>query len=91
MERIEELNLANAVATRLIKEALPEGVEISEEACTAIARASSSFGIYLAATCTVLAHNRNHDTINYMDVYEALAKMELDYVLPLSQDLEIDE
>lgn len=43
-EKIQELNLPNAVVTRLIKEAVPEGINVAKEARAAIARAASIFG-----------------------------------------------
>lgn len=90
VERIEELNLPNAVVTRLIKEALPEGVNISKEARAAMTRAAAVYVIYLTSTCTKLAHNQNHKTINYTNIYEALTQLELEHFIePLSQDLEV--
>ena len=48
-ERLEDLNLPNAVVTRIIKEALPEGVTIAKDARTAVAKASSIFILYLTS------------------------------------------
>ena len=39
-ESPEDLNLPNAVITRIIKEAFPDGVNISKEARSAISRAA---------------------------------------------------
>ena len=49
-ERPEDLNLPNAVITRIIKEALPDGVNISKEARSAVSRAASVFVLY-ATSC----------------------------------------
>ena len=40
-ERPEDLNLPNSIVARIIKESLPEGVNVSKEARTAIAKAAS--------------------------------------------------
>uniref|UniRef100_A0A9J8BF42 DNA polymerase epsilon subunit 3 n=1 Tax=Cyprinus carpio carpio TaxID=630221 RepID=A0A9J8BF42_CYPCA len=45
-ERPEDLNLPNAVITRIIKEALPDGVNVSKEARKAISQAASIFVLY---------------------------------------------
>lgn len=45
-ERPEDLNLPNAVVTRIIKEALPSGVNIGKDARLAISKAASVFVLY---------------------------------------------
>lgn len=46
VDKVQDLNLPNAVVARLIKEALPEGISVGKEARSAIARAASIFGMY---------------------------------------------
>lgn len=46
VDKIQDLNLPATVVTRLIKEALPEGINIGKEARAAIARAASIFSTY---------------------------------------------
>jgi DNA polymerase epsilon subunit 3 len=48
-EKMDDLNLPAAVVTRLIKEALPEGVNISKESRTAVSKAASVFVLYTTA------------------------------------------
>ena len=45
-EKPEDLNLPNAVISRLVKEALGDGVNISKEARSAISKAASVFVLY---------------------------------------------
>lgn len=45
-ERPEDLNLPNAVVTRIIKEALPTGVNVGKDARLAISKAASVFVLY---------------------------------------------
>ena len=40
-ERPEDLNLPNAIVTRIIKDSLPDGVAVAKEARSAIAKAAS--------------------------------------------------
>lgn len=44
VDKIQDLNLPATVVTRLIKDALPDGINVGKEARTAIARAASIFG-----------------------------------------------
>ena len=48
-ERPEDLNLPAAVVTRLMKDALPEGCNVSKEARQAVCRAASVFVLYLTS------------------------------------------
>lgn len=45
-ERPEDLNLPNAVVTRIIKEVLPAGVNVGKDARLAISKAASVFVLY---------------------------------------------
>lgn len=47
VDKIQDLNLPATVVTRLIKEALPDGINIGKEARAAIARAASIFSKFL--------------------------------------------
>lgn len=47
VDKIQDLNLPATVVTRLIKEALPDGINIGKEARSAIARAASIFSKYI--------------------------------------------
>ncbi|XP_036339083.1 DNA polymerase epsilon subunit 3 [Rhagoletis pomonella] len=89
VERIEDLNLPNAVVGRLIKDALPEGANVSKEARAAIARAASVFVIFLTSTSTTLARKQNHKTITAANILDALKQLEFEsFVDPLTSDLE---
>ncbi|XP_039958512.1 DNA polymerase epsilon subunit 3 [Bactrocera neohumeralis] len=89
VERIEDLNLPNAVVGRLIKDALPEGANVSKEARAAIARAASVFVIFLTSSSTTLARKQNHKTITAANILDALKQLEFEsFVEPLSTDLE---
>lgn len=89
VERIEDLNLPNAVITRLIKERLPENSNVAKEARAAIARAASVFVIFLTSTSTALARKQNHKTITAANILDALKQLEFEsFVEPLTNDLE---
>uniref|UniRef100_A0A8D2GVL9 DNA polymerase epsilon subunit 3 n=1 Tax=Urocitellus parryii TaxID=9999 RepID=A0A8D2GVL9_UROPR len=81
-ERPEDLNLPNAVITRIIKEALPDSVNISKEARSAISCASSVFVLY--TTCCA-----NNFAMNASDVLSAMEEMEFQrFITPLKEALE---
>ncbi|XP_039479430.1 DNA polymerase epsilon subunit 3 [Drosophila santomea] len=90
VERIEDLNLPNAVIARLIKESLPESASVSKEARAAIARAASVFAIFVTSSSTALAHKQNHKTITAKDILQTLTELDFESFVPsLMQDLEV--
>ncbi|XP_043644778.1 DNA polymerase epsilon subunit 3 [Drosophila teissieri] len=90
VERIEDLNLPNAVIARLIKESLPESASVSKEARAAITRAASVFAIFVTSSSTALAHKQNHKTITAKDILQTLTELDFESFVPsLTQDLEV--
>ncbi|XP_020299050.1 DNA polymerase epsilon subunit 3 [Pseudomyrmex gracilis] len=88
-ERLEDLNLPNAVVTRIIKEALPDGVTVGKDARIAVAKAASIFILYLTSTSNSVAKKANRKTITGPDVIQAMADIEFDqFVDPLQESLE---
>ncbi|MBW02195.1 DNA polymerase epsilon subunit 3, partial [Eschrichtius robustus] len=88
-ERPEDLNQPNAVITRIIKEALPDGVSTSKEAQSAISRAASVFVLYATSCANSFAMKGKCKTLNASDVLSAMEEMELQrFVTPLKEALE---
>ncbi|XP_006890786.1 PREDICTED: DNA polymerase epsilon subunit 3 [Elephantulus edwardii] len=88
-ERPEDLNLPNAVITRIIKEALPDGVNISKEARSAISRAASVFVLYATSCANNFAMKGKRKTLNATDVLSAMEEMEFQrFITPLKEALE---
>ncbi|XP_018414857.1 PREDICTED: DNA polymerase epsilon subunit 3 [Nanorana parkeri] len=88
-ERPEDLNLPNAVVTRIIKDALPEGVNVSKEARSAISRAASVFVLYATSCANNFAMKQKRKTLNVSDVISAMEEMEFQRFLgPLKEALE---
>ncbi|XP_046735098.1 DNA polymerase epsilon subunit 3 [Diprion similis] len=88
-ERLEDLNLPNAVVTRIIKESLPDGVNIGKEARAAVAKAASIFILYITSTANTIAKKGKRKTISGTDVIQAIEEIEFDQFLePLQEALE---
>ncbi|XP_063287847.1 DNA polymerase epsilon subunit 3 [Pelobates fuscus] len=88
-ERPEDLNLPNAVITRIIKEALPDGVNVSKEARSAISRAASVFVLYATSCANNFAMKGKRKTLNATDVLAAMEEMEFErFLTPLKESLE---
>ncbi|XP_071981398.1 DNA polymerase epsilon subunit 3 [Engystomops pustulosus] len=88
-ERPEDLNLPNAVITRIIKEALPDGVNVSKEARSAISRAASVFVLYATSCANNFAMKGKRKTLNVTDVMSAMEEMEFQrFLAPLKESLE---
>lgn len=88
-ERPEDLNLPNSIVSRIIKESLPEGVNVSKEARTAIAKAASVFVLYCTSCSNNIAMKANRKIISGPDVLGAMADMEFErFIEPLQASLE---
>uniref|UniRef100_A0A2M4AZW5 DNA polymerase epsilon subunit 3 n=2 Tax=Anopheles triannulatus TaxID=58253 RepID=A0A2M4AZW5_9DIPT len=89
VERIEDLNLPNTAVTRLIKEAIPAEVKVSNECRTALARATSVFVLYLTAAATAVAQQKNHRSLTADHVFAGLEEIEFEnFIGPLKAELE---
>jgi DNA polymerase epsilon subunit 3 len=87
VEKIEELHLPNAIVLKLVKEALPDGVNISKEARAALTRAASVFVLYLTSAASTAANDKK--TIAGKHVIEALEEIEFEnFVGPVKTALE---
>ncbi|CAG9573017.1 unnamed protein product [Danaus chrysippus] len=88
-EKLEDLNLPLTVVTRIVKEALPDGVAISKEARTGLAKAASVFVLYVTSAATNIVKNNKRKALTGQDVLEAMADIEFDrFVEPLKDALE---
>uniref|UniRef100_A0A1B6FF89 DNA polymerase epsilon subunit 3 n=1 Tax=Cuerna arida TaxID=1464854 RepID=A0A1B6FF89_9HEMI len=88
-EKLEDLNLPIAVVARLVKEGLPEGVSVTKEAKTAVARAASVFVLYITSSANTIAMRNKRKTINSDDVLQAVVDTEYEWLEdPLKESLE---
>lgn len=88
-ERPEDLNLPNSIVARIIKESLPDGVNVSKEARTAIAKAASVFVLYCTSCSNNLAMKASRKIISGQDVLGAMSDMEFaHFIEPLQASLE---
>lgn len=88
-ERVEDLNLPNAVVSRLIKDSLPDGVNVSKEARLALAKAASIFVLFLTSASNNVATKNNRKTISAPDVLQALQDTDFEgFIEPLRESLD---
>lgn len=87
VERIQDLNLPNAIIAKIIKDALPPDVNIDKEGRVAIARATSVFIMYLSSNAAAIAHKQNHKTFTANDVFTSIEEMEFKNFLPPMQNV----
>jgi DNA polymerase epsilon subunit 3 len=74
-EKLEDLDLPNAVVTRIIKEVLPDGVNIAKEARTAFSKSASVFVLYITSAANMEATGNNRKTISGQDVLQAIGNV----------------
>lgn len=87
-ERLEDLNLPNASVLKIIKDVVPDSVNIGKEARTALARAAAVFVLYISTHASQEAQKVNRKTLLGQDVIDALTSLEFDsFVEPLTECL----
>lgn len=88
-ECLDDLNLPNTIIARLIKDALPQGVSVTAEAKSAIARAASVFVLYLTNMSNTKAKQENRKRIIPKDIFKTLTEAEFaEFVAPLQESFE---
>lgn len=88
-EKLEDLNLPNAVVTRIVKEALPDNITVAKEARAAVAKAASIFILYLTSSANMIAKKNNRKTVSAPDVIQAMDEIEFEqFNEPLKEALE---
>ncbi|KAG8195383.1 hypothetical protein JTE90_001399 [Oedothorax gibbosus] len=88
-DKVEELALPSTVITRILKDAVPDGINISKEARSAVGRAASVFVLYATACASQVLVTTQRKTLNVNDVYTALEDMLYDDMIdPIKECLE---
>lgn len=88
-ERPEDLNLPRSVVSRIVKEVLPDGVNVSKESRAAISKAASVFVLYATSCANNFAMKSKRKTLSGQDVLSAMESMEFGkFVEPLKESLE---
>lgn len=88
-ERPEDLNLPLSVVTRIVKDALPDGVNVSKEARAALAKAASVFVLYTTSCANNFALKGKRKTVTGSDIISAMEEMEFEsFIDTLSGNLE---
>ncbi|XP_015927073.1 DNA polymerase epsilon subunit 3 [Parasteatoda tepidariorum] len=89
MSEKEELALPSAVITRLLKDAIPDGINISKEARAAVSRAAAIFVLYTTACASHAQAASQRKTLTIDDVYAALEDMLFeDMIDPIKESLQ---
>ncbi|CAG9824869.1 unnamed protein product [Phaedon cochleariae] len=87
-EKLEDLNLPNASVHKIIKEALPDSVNIGKDARSALSRAASVFVLYVTSQASNEAQKVNRKTLVGKDVIKALEELEFEnFIEPLEEAL----
>jgi len=87
-ERPEDLTLPVASVSRVINDALPANINVSQEARKVIAKTASVFVLYTTATAASVANKAGRKTMNANDVLEALIENEFpQFKEPLEKSL----
>ncbi|XP_056639064.1 DNA polymerase epsilon subunit 3 [Diorhabda sublineata] len=87
-EKLEDLNLPNTSVQKIIKEALPDNINIGKDARSALSRAASVFVLYVTSQASNEAHKNNRKTLIAKDVIKALEELDfVNFIGPLEEAL----
>lgn len=78
VEKPEELNLPLSVVTRIVRDALPDGVNVSKDARAALAKAASVFVLYATSCANNFAATNKRKTVTGADIISAMEVMEFE-------------
>jgi len=81
-ERPEDLNLPLAVVSRIIKESIPDDINVSKEARQAISKAASVFVLYATSCANNFALKGKRKTLAANDIFQAMGEMEFERFVP---------
>lgn len=83
----DDLFLQKAVVNRIVKAALPPGIQVGKEARTALAYAGKVWISYLTAASNDFCQQGNRSTITTNDLFRALNELEFDEFQPLLKEM----
>ncbi|XP_050497515.1 DNA polymerase epsilon subunit 3-like [Diabrotica virgifera virgifera] len=86
-ERLEDLNLPNNTVQKIIKEALPDSVNIGKDARSALSRAASVFVLYVTSQASNEAQKNSRKTLMAGDVLKALQDLEFENFIEPLEDI----
>lgn len=87
-EKLEDSNLPHSVIQKIIKDALPENINLGKDVKNAMARAAAMFILYITSHSTQIAQKVNRKTITPQDIYDALEETEFGQLVePLKEAL----
>lgn len=88
VERIQDINLPNTNVIKIIRDSLPNDVNIDKEACIAISRATSVFIMCLSSNAADFAQHQNHKTFSADNVIQAIDEMRFgEFIGPMKSTL----
>lgn len=87
-EKIEDLNLPHSVVQKIIKDALPDNVNIGKDVKNAMAKAAAMFILYITSHGIQFAQKVNRKTVIAQDIFDALEETEFgELIEPLKEAL----
>ncbi|GFX26209.1 DNA polymerase epsilon subunit 3 [Trichonephila clavipes] len=81
-QKVEDFNLPMTAITRIVKDAIPEGVKVTEGAKLALNKAASVFVLYATSSANSLSQDDNRKRLLAKDIFDALQDLDLDVLIP---------
>ncbi|KAI3382652.1 hypothetical protein SNEBB_005395 [Seison nebaliae] len=74
-DNVKDIHLPNSHINKLLKQSVPEGINISKDARTAINRSAAVFVMQCASFANMNANNKNRSTVQPDDIKEAAKEL----------------
>ena len=79
---VDQINLPDKIVTRLMKEVIPEDVQVSREAKNAICKGASIFVLQLTIAAAEQAHSNKRRTLQDKDIIKSASHLGLSGYAP---------
>jgi len=81
-QKPEDFNLPLSAISKIVKDAIPEGVRVTDVAKLALSKAASVFVLFATSSANSLSQDAKRKRLLAKDVFDALNDLELDFLIP---------
>ncbi|XP_054716269.1 DNA polymerase epsilon subunit 3-like [Uloborus diversus] len=81
-QKPEDFNLPVSAISKIVKDAIPEGVRVTDGAKIALSKAASVFVLFATSSANSLSQDANRKRLLAKDVFDALKDLDMDFLIP---------
>lgn len=81
-QKPEDFNLPLSAISKIVKDAIPEGVRVTDVAKLALSKAASVFVLFATSSANSLSQDAKRKRLLAKDIFDALNDLDLDFLIP---------